>query len=247
MVAKAAAAADAPVSLAAKLAEIMAEVGSLPKNGWNDHFKYNFVTEADVVAALRAGLSSRKIAFLPGITGVRDETVVTKSQNGEKTKIITTVTMSFQFIDGETGESITREWAGRGEDASDKGLYKAITGGNKYFLLKSFLIPTGDDPEATRPRTGNRQQPRREVSTPDGARVDATTGEQKSGGSNGSGFIDGRQQKALIDAGKKSGWSGADFAAWLKSQGYGDWSKIPAADFPAALSVMQHGTDGGAQ
>jgi hypothetical protein len=233
-----------PKSLASKLAQIMAEVGSLPKNGWNDHFKYHFVTEADVVAALRAGLSSRQIAFLPAITSVRDETIVTKSQNGEKTKIITTVTMSFQFIDGESGESVTREWAGRGEDASDKGLYKAITGGNKYFLLKSFLIPTGDDPEATRPRASNRQQQRREVTTPDGARVDTSTGEYASASksNDGSTFIDRTQQKALIEAGKKSGWTSADFASWLKTQSYGEWSKIPAADYSSALSVMEHGT-----
>ena len=29
----------------------------------------------------------------------------------------------------------------------DKGLYKAITGANKYFLFKLFQIETGDDPE----------------------------------------------------------------------------------------------------
>jgi hypothetical protein len=29
----------------------------------------------------------------------------------------------------------------------DKGIYKAITGANKYALLKPFLLETGDDPE----------------------------------------------------------------------------------------------------
>jgi hypothetical protein len=29
----------------------------------------------------------------------------------------------------------------------DKGVYKALTGSEKYFLMKAFLIPTGDDPE----------------------------------------------------------------------------------------------------
>ena len=37
---------------------------------------------------------------------------------------------------------------GAGDDGADKGLYKAYTGAVKYFLMKTFLIPTGDDPEA---------------------------------------------------------------------------------------------------
>jgi hypothetical protein len=64
--------------------------------------------------------------------------------------------------------------------------------------------------------------------------------------SNASAFIDRNQQKALIEAGKKSGWSGADFSTWLKQQGYGEWSKIPVTDYSSVLSVMEHGT-GGAQ
>ena len=34
------------------------------------------------------------------------------------------------------------------EDAGDKGIYKAIAGAQKYALMKVFMIPTGDDPEA---------------------------------------------------------------------------------------------------
>jgi hypothetical protein len=86
---------------------------------------------------------------------------------------------------------------------------------------------------------------------PDG--VDAVTGEDvieshpQTSAPQLSAFIDRKQQKNLIDAGKKSGWSSADFQRWLKAQGYGEWSKIPAADYSAVLGVMQHGTDGGAQ
>ena len=43
--------------------------------------------------------------------------------------------------------------SGSGNDRSrsgavgDKGIYKAITGANKYALLKTFLLEKGDDPE----------------------------------------------------------------------------------------------------
>lgn len=36
---------------------------------------------------------------------------------------------------------------GEGMDTGDKAIYKAITGAQKYVLMKTFLIPTGDDPE----------------------------------------------------------------------------------------------------
>ena len=32
-------------------------------------------------------------------------------------------------------------------NADGKGLYKAFTGSMKYFLMKNFLVATGDDPE----------------------------------------------------------------------------------------------------
>jgi hypothetical protein len=136
-----------PLSLASKLAEIMAEVENVPKRGHNDHFHYDFATEADVAAAIRSGLAKRHIALLPSLLDWKDETTILKGERGEKSKTITTVKLSYAFVDGETGERFECPWAGRGEDSSDKGLFKAITGGNKYFLLKCFQIPTGDDPE----------------------------------------------------------------------------------------------------
>ena len=55
--------------------------------------------------------------------------------------------MEFKFIDGETGEEITFKMSGSGQDAGDKGIFKAISGAQKYALMKAFMIPTGDDPE----------------------------------------------------------------------------------------------------
>lgn len=237
---------DTKLTLAAKLAELMAEVESLPKNGWNDHFKYHFVQEADVVAALRAGLSRRKIAFLPSVTDVQDTTVVTKTQQGEKTKIITTVRMVFTFKDGETGEVIRRKWAGRGEDASDKGLYKAITGGNKYFLLKCFLISTGDDPEQETKSErkqergkAQRRQERQAATASDGTRVDSATGEELPQ------CINGDQQMELIETAKQAGWTKEALQAFVKSN-YGAWSKMPAADFQTVKLKLRDGIDTGA-
>lgn len=122
--------------LHAKLAEVMAEVGRVPKRGRNEFHKYWYATEADIVEAVRGALSSRGVSLIPSITEVLREGT------------LTTVLMEFQFADGATGETSTHKWAGTGDDKGDKGLYKAMTGALKYFLLKTFLMPTGDDPEA---------------------------------------------------------------------------------------------------
>lgn len=119
----------------------MAAVERIPKHGRNEFHHYDYATEADIVAAIRGELASRHIILLPGITGRTREPV------GEKGSVLTHLDMTFTFIDGETGETLERQWLGAGTDKEDKGAYKAMTGGEKYFLLKTFLIPTGDDPE----------------------------------------------------------------------------------------------------
>ena len=65
--------------------------------------------------------------------------------------MVTTVPLQFTVIDSDSGESITGTVYGRGEDPTDKGVYKAYTGGQKYFLQKLFLLSTGDDPERDSP------------------------------------------------------------------------------------------------
>jgi hypothetical protein len=78
-----------------------------------------------------------------------------------KQSVVTTVVVAFTFADGDTGAMFRSEWAGQGDDPADKGLYKAYTGALKYFLMKTFLIPTGDDPEAdtnTDTRSASRQR-----------------------------------------------------------------------------------------
>ena len=145
-------------ALAKKLAEVMAEVDRIPKRGRNDFHKYDYATEADIAEAIRGALAKRAVMLLPEITDWKREPV------GEKGSVLTSIVMNFTFIDGETGESITRMWAGAGTDKEDKGLYKAMTGGEKYFLLKTFLMPTGDDPEGDEKKKADK--PRVEVSAP---------------------------------------------------------------------------------
>ena len=132
-------------SLYSKLAAVMRDIGYVEKRGHNSFHNYDYVTEADLVDAVRSKLAARNVILIPSLSGI-DERGVTNAKGKEST--ITTVRVAFTFCDGDSGQTHTAEWAGSGDDPADKGLYKAYTGAVKYFLMKSFLIPTGDDPEA---------------------------------------------------------------------------------------------------
>ena len=68
--------------------------------------------------------------------------------------------VTYKFVDIESGESIGDFACGQGADKGDKGVYKAITGAIKYVYMKTFNIPTGDDPEK------NDRKPEKKASTP---------------------------------------------------------------------------------
>lgn len=134
------------ISLANKLAEVMAAVSRVPKRGRNSFHGYDYATEADIAEAVRHELAERHIVLIPEVTGI-DHRDLGLNKKQEPKDPLTILHMTFTFYDGETGEAITKPWIGVGQDGGDKGAYKAMTGAAKYFLMKAFLLPTGDDPE----------------------------------------------------------------------------------------------------
>ncbi len=148
----------APVrSLVKKLAEVKGAVDRIAKNGHNDHFNYDFATESDIAAAVRKEMADRHLVMFPNVTKTEWEKVPRK--NGE-TKLCT-LTVEFTVEDGDSGETRRFTILGQGEDSMDKATYKAMTGAEKYALLKLFMIPTGDDPEKSESE-GLRHTPRNE-------------------------------------------------------------------------------------
>jgi hypothetical protein len=129
------------MSLYPKLAEVMAEIGRVEKRGRNDFHNYDYVTEADLIAEVRDKLAARGVMVLPSVVGDVEEREITTARGQSST--ISTVRVAFTFVDGESGETHTCEWAGQGDDGGDKGVYKAYTGALKYFLMKTFLIRHG--------------------------------------------------------------------------------------------------------
>jgi hypothetical protein len=144
----------APANLVEKLCAVMAQVERVPKNGHNAFFGYDYAIEADITEAVRSALARYGVMLIPSVAKAEWRDVQTKNGGAER---LVTLTIHFTATDGTS--KIEFDILGEGQDKSDKATYKAMTGANKYALLKLFQIPTGDDPEAEadeKPHTGSR-------------------------------------------------------------------------------------------
>lgn len=136
---------ESTATIARKLAEVIGAVDTIPETGYNSFHKYKYVTEADLLRAIRNELSKRSVCFVPQI--VKSEREVFENDRGKRT-VNVRMLVAFRFIDGESGESIVvGPFWGEGEDSNDKAGYKAHTGALKYCLRQTFMVPTGEDPE----------------------------------------------------------------------------------------------------
>jgi hypothetical protein len=137
-----------------KIAKVYEAVNYIQKDKRNTFHGYSYASEAAIKAALHEAFVANGLILLPpSIDEVRDEAREEKDRNGNsKITLVTTIKVRFAIADVETGEQVEGVLSGRGVDPLDKGIYKAITGALKYYLTTTFLIPTGDDPEAEEPR-----------------------------------------------------------------------------------------------
>lgn len=125
--------------------EVMKEVGYVQKTGKNEYQGYRYAGEADLLAAIRPAMVKVGLVLIPRMA----------SCSGPDANGITTVVVDYR-VAHVSGEHLdwTLTVAGQGGDKNskgvgDKGVYKALTGANKYALFKLFQIETGDDPESS--------------------------------------------------------------------------------------------------
>lgn len=127
-------------NISKKLIAVMKEVGYVQKAGHNDFQNYKYATEADAIKAIRPAMVNHGLCMIPSVEAHwMDEFGNTH------------VNVLYRLFD-EDGNYMTFRGVGCGNDKNsrgvgDKGIYKALTGANKYALLKTFLMETGDDPE----------------------------------------------------------------------------------------------------
>lgn len=136
-----------------KIAVVTAAMKRVPKNGENTFHHYKYATESDLVDAIRDLLHENGLAFLPPTVLAYTTVEKPNSKQGD----VTRVQMEFTIACTDTGETISSVLFADGQDAADKSFYKAYTGGVKYFLMKTFLVATGDDPEQDDDRPAQKQ------------------------------------------------------------------------------------------
>ena len=126
------------------LNRVMLEVGFVQKKDENKFQKYKYAGEAALLAALRPSMVKHGLALFPSVKSV------SPIDEYGNTHVIINYTLS--HISGAVWPHELQA-AGCGNDRNskggvgDKGLYKAITGANKYMLFKLFQLETGDDAE----------------------------------------------------------------------------------------------------
>lgn len=130
--------------IATALHAVMSQVSYVQKTGKNSFHGYSYAGEADLLAVLRPAMIEHGLMLFPSVDNVSPP-----DANGN---VMVMMTYTLVHKDGEVWPEKLQA-AGMGNDRAkngtigDKGVYKAITGANKYMLFKLFQIETGDDPE----------------------------------------------------------------------------------------------------
>lgn len=142
---------EAKASLFKKLATVMGDMNNIPKTGVNSYFKYKFVTAEAIADAVRQRLASQNVAFFASISK-RELVSIPTGKTDKNGEIITVnrwvIDFEFTFADGDTGATDTRLWSAEAGADDDKGINKCATAAEKYFFLKTFIVNTGDEPDA---------------------------------------------------------------------------------------------------
>lgn len=140
-----------------RISDVMADVSYLTKDDaveTGGGKSYKAITEEKVTSTVRASLIKNGIVILPiSQTAMReDERVLSydryQKKDVEKINRVTTVNVTYrvQNVD-DRDDFITVQSTGTGVDTQDKGIGKAMTYAYKYMLLRTFGIPTGEDPD----------------------------------------------------------------------------------------------------
>ena len=121
-----------------KMLEVMKSIEYLNKDDRVEYksTKYRAMSEEKVTTTVRKELIKQGLVVFPIEQSV--------SQNGT----ITTTNTVYKMVNTDNPEEfVILASSGQGADTQDKGVGKAMTYSFKYMLLRTFAIPTGEDPD----------------------------------------------------------------------------------------------------
>lgn len=142
------------LNLYQKINKIMSEIEYLKKDdkvvtNTRTNAGYKAISEEKVTSEIRKGLVKYGIVIIPIEQEHSREDEKLKDQYGnDKINRITTVNVKYRIQNTDDKEDyIMASSSGTGVDTQDKGVGKAMTYAYKYLLLRTFAIPTGEDPD----------------------------------------------------------------------------------------------------
>lgn len=142
------------MNLFEKLIEVRKTVTHLTKEGQNAQYEY--ATSGQVLKSVRSKMDELSIILVPEIKETKVTEKNYQNNDGKKiTKYFTELYMNMTWLDASNPtDKITVPWYAQGVDyEGEKGVGKALTYGEKYFILKFFNIPTDeDDPDENQKR-----------------------------------------------------------------------------------------------
>ena len=107
--------------------------------------KYKAISEEKVTTTVRKELVKQGIVILPINQEVENKELI---RTEKSVNMLSSVHVRYriQNID-DVNDFVEVESNGTGVDTQDKGVGKAMTYSYKYMLLRTFAIPTGEDPD----------------------------------------------------------------------------------------------------
>lgn len=138
-----------------KLSEVRAEVPYLKKE--KEGKQFNYVGSSDVLGALHGKINDMGLILVPSVVGHK---VTVGATNSGTTNYFTELDMMMTWVNIDNPEDkLECPWYAQGMDlAGEKGVGKALTYGEKYFMLKFFNIATDkDDPDFFQEKVESKQ------------------------------------------------------------------------------------------
>jgi hypothetical protein len=139
-----------------KLVEVRKSVPYLQKE--SQGHQYQYTGSSQVLAAVRAKMDELGLMLICKVLG--HNLIEGKTAKGAK-EFMTELDLEFTWINADKPEeTVVCPWYGQGVDNSEKGVGKSLTYAEKYFILKTFNIPTDkDDPDSFQEKSETYRKP----------------------------------------------------------------------------------------
>lgn len=183
------------------ISEVSRNVGSLAKEGFNQHQNYNFRGIDQLVTAVQPVLNKVGVTITPRV--VSHESV---DRVAEKIQRWCTVLVEYT-ITGPAGDNVKVTMVGEANDSADKAMNKALSNAAKYFYFQTFWFGIGgmDDGDFDHVETAPARQ--QAQSNPQPVRqAPQSTSRPASSSSNGNLATDPQQKKVWAMAHKTLNW-----------------------------------------